>query len=158
MPFFPQQFQIDSYDWKFKMSLLNYVPRMLSWCTCLVNYVLSCPMSLVPYVLSCHKCLVPYVLSCLTCLVPYVPSFLTCLVPYVLSCLPFFMPYVLSRLTYFVPYLLSYLTCFTYSCTSCALSLAFSLATRTSCRMCSFAPHLPLASGAPNLTYLYCSF
>ena len=52
------------------MSLLNYVP-----------YVLSCPMCVVPYVLPCPTCLVPYVFFCPTCFVPYVPSYFTCLVP-----------------------------------------------------------------------------
>ena len=61
MPFFLQQFQIDSHDWKFKMSLLNYVPRMLSWCTCLVTYVLSCSCR------SCPTCFLATSVSCHTC-------------------------------------------------------------------------------------------
>ena len=54
------------------MSLLNYVP-----------YVLSCPMCVVPYVPRALRALVLHVFFCPTCLVPYVPSCFTCLVPYV---------------------------------------------------------------------------
>ena len=46
------------------LSLLNYMPYVLSRPTCLVPQVLLC---IVPYVFSCLTCLVPYVLSCLAC-------------------------------------------------------------------------------------------
>ena len=78
MPFFLQQFQTDSHDWKFKMSLLNYVPRMLSWCTCLVTYVLSCPTCFLATSVSCHTCSRASRVLCHTCPLSWRASWHTC--------------------------------------------------------------------------------
>ena len=99
-------------------SLLNYVPQVFLWPTCLVSYVLSCLTCLLSYVLSCPKCscnsraLVPTVLLCPTFLKAYLPlapcalrptcscvsrtSCLTCLVLYVDSCLALYEPFFLT--------------------------------------------------------------
>lgn len=64
-----------------------------------------------------------------------------------------FVPYVFSCLSCFV-LKCSCLTGLTYSsCTSHVLRLAFSSAARASCRTCSFAPHISLASGASSLIH-----
>ena len=81
------------------MSLLNYVP-----------YVLSCPTCLVPYVPSFLTCLVPYVLCCPTCLVPSVLSCLTCLMPYVLFALRV-LCHTFFRVSSVLPALVSHVSC-----------------------------------------------
>ena len=68
----------DTILWNFHGSLLNYVPYVLPYPTCLVPYVPSCLTCLVPYVLPCLRCLVPYVLSYLTCSRALPVSCLTC--------------------------------------------------------------------------------
>ena len=61
-----------------RMSLLNYVPQVLSCCTCLVLYVLLCFTCLAPYVLSCLSYLVPFVLSYPACCCAQCAQYLTC--------------------------------------------------------------------------------
>ena len=63
----------DTILWNFHGSLLNYVPYVLPYPTCLVPHVprtLRAPVPQVPCALRafCLTCLVPNVLSCLTCL------------------------------------------------------------------------------------------
>ena len=66
--------------WCRKQSLLNYLPYVPLYPTCLVLYVPSCFTHLGPHVLSC---LVPFVLSCFACLVFYM---LSCFIYLVLTC------------------------------------------------------------------------
>ena len=120
------------------MSLLNYVPYVLSCPTCSRALRASCPTccralrALVPHVppvlrvscptrsralrALCPTCSRDPRASCLTCFscpaCSHAPRALRVLVPYVLSCL---VPYVHSCPTYIVPYVLSCLTCFCVS-------------------------------------------
>ena len=123
------------------MSLLNYVPYVLSCSTCLVPYVLTCPTCLGSYVLYVPRVLralvppvpralrafcvlyalmphVPYVLWCSTC---SRASYHTCnhamrtSYPMCSHASRALVPYMVLCL---VPYLFSYLTCFTCSGTS----------------------------------------
>ena len=114
------------------LSLLNYVPYMLSCATCLVPYVLSCPKCLLPHV---PRALRAFVLSCPTCL--------TCLVSLMLSCLTCLLPYVTRAKRAVVS-----LTCRRCSCSPRVLCLACFRAGSNS--TCSFAPRPSLASGVSS--------
>ena len=85
------------------MSLLNYVPYVLSYPTCLVPHMLSCPTCLVSCVLLC--------LTCFTCLVSNVLLYPSCLASYELLCPTCFVPCGLLYLTCFMLYVILCFTC-----------------------------------------------
>ena len=108
-----------------KLSLLNYVPHVLSCPTCLALYLLPCPH--VPRGIRA---------SCLTCSFALRASYPT----YSRA----------SRVSYLTCSLMHHVTC-----TSRVLCLEFSLTARTSCRTTSFATHPSFAPAVSSLTYSY---
>ena len=144
--------------------------HVLSCTTCLLLYVLLCPMypglvehkirGPVPHVPRTLRSPVPLVLCAiraLRCLVPHVPRTVHAAVPHVLRAmraivldapraLRALVPYVPRPLralvlTCFVTYVFACLTCLTYSCTSRIFCLAFPRAAFASSRTFSFAFH-----------------
>ena len=107
--------------WSLSLSLLNYMPYILSCLTCFVSYVPSCITYLVAYVLLRLTCLVfymPQVLRAIRALVPHVPRALRILVSHVSYVLLYptcLVPCVFSGCSYLELYVLwcsSSLTCF----------------------------------------------
>ena len=130
------------------MSLLNYVPYVLSCSTCLVPYLFWCPTSsraLRASVHTCSTCPVPYVLWCPPCLVLYalfVSYMLLCptcptssgaLRALVLHTIRAIVPCVHRTLCALMPHVLS---CHTWSCASCLTCFPITLVLR------ALVPHL----------------
>ena len=126
-------------------------------------------LNYVPYVLSCPTCLVPSVLSCLTCLVPHVPRALPVLVPYVSGAsrvLARYVPRAPRALAFYV-LRAQHASCHTYFCASCSMWLCvshfmspFSSRTLLFCTLRTLCPNITFcALEIPCITLLFfCSF
>ena len=137
---------------QFIMSLLNYVPHVLSFLTSFVSHVLSYLTCFVPYVLCCPKwSRASFALRVLVLHVPLTLSDLMPHVPHVIRALMLDVPPALCDLVLHVLHMLlifSYvLFCFTllvtclFSCGSCLVPYALLCSSFLTCFRC-FKPNM----------------